>query len=168
MHLDQLVRDQASAATAARALAEVPDGNEEPSRQVADSFAQTLRKIVQHVVGDGPAADQAIADGGFVMNERMVVMRLNTDTDHIELFCDVGQPESFSLEATYRAALEANLCRKFPGLMLGIHPESGRLVATVALNGLMGDDEDFCMMILENLTQGAWQIRESGLFRFED
>lgn len=141
---------------------------EDLSRQLADAFAQTLRKIVRRVLGDGTESEQALADGGFMMNGRMVVLRLNTETDHAELFCDVGQPESCDLEATYRAALEANLCRRFPGITLGVHPDSGRLVATLALNGLMVDDEDFCMMILENLTRAAWQIRESGLFRFED
>lgn len=160
--------DLAAAAAGAGAYAKTPDWDEAVSTQVADAFAQTLRKIVMRALGDGPAVDQALADGGFVMNERMVVMRLNTETDHVELFCDVGQLESFSLEANYRAALEANLCRRFPGVMLGVHPDSGRLVATIALSGLMVGDEDLCMMIVENLTHGALKIRESGLFRFED
>jgi len=163
-----LMQDPASAVADAPARLEIPEGEYDASTLIADSFAHLMRQVVRRAVGDGPAADQALSDGGFLMNERMVVMRLNTDIDHVEVFCDVGQPESYSLEATYRAALEANLCRQFPGVMLGIHPDSGRLVATLALNGLMVDDEDFCMMILENLTRAAWQIRESGLFRFED
>ena len=138
------------------------------SRLVADSFAQTLRRIVLRILGDGPEADQALADGALVIQGRTVVMRLNPQTDFVELFCDIGQPAVPSLEAVYRAALEANLCRRFPGVTLGLHPESGRLVATLALNGLMVDHGDLCMTALELLTGCAAEVRESGAFDLED
>lgn len=150
------------------ALADMAEMAQEVSDLVATSFSETLRRIVTRAVGDGPEAEQALADGGFVMNDTTVVLRLNTETNFVEFFCDVGQPDTYSLEAAYRAALEANLCRTFPGITLGIHPESGRLVATLALNGLMADHEDLCMMVLENLTERTREIRESGLFALED
>lgn len=140
----------------------------EVSDMVKASFAESLRRIIARTVGHGLAAEQALEDCGFLMNERMVVVRLNPDTDFVELFCDIGQPDLYDLEGVYRAALEANLCRTFPGLTLGVHPESGRLVGTLTLDGLMFDNEEFCMTILESLTRGAWLVRESGLFRLQD
>ncbi len=140
----------------------------EASTQIANSFSETLRRIVQRVVGDGPEADQALADGSFVLNNTTVVVRLNSETHFVEFFCDVGEPDTYALEATYRTALEVNLCRTFPGVTLGVHPQSGRLVATLAMNGLMAQDEDFCMTLLETLANRATQIRESGMFRFTD
>ncbi len=149
------------------ALLEMVEAADGLAAAVARSFPETLRRIVARVVGDGPEADQALAEGGFVMNGSTVVLRLNPESSFVEFFCDVGQPDAYSLEGAYRTALEANLCRTFPGITLGIHPESGRLVATLALNGLMVDDEDFCMMLLETLTLRVTQIRESGMFKFE-
>ncbi len=150
------------------AFLELGEASDEIFEQVATSFSETLRRIVIRTMGEGPEADQALADGGLVVNERTVVVRLNGQTGFVEFFCDIGQPAAPHLEGVYRTALEANLCRRFPGIMLGIHPESGRLVGTLALNGLMADNEDFCMMALDLLTRCAWQIRESGLFSLDD
>lgn len=151
-----------------RVVAELAEAAQGASTQIASSFSETLRKIVQRVVGEGPQADQALADGGFVLKDTTVVLRLNPQTNFVEFFSDIGEPDTHSLESTYRAALEANLCRTFPGVTLGVHPQSGRLVATLAMNGLMAQDEDFCMTLLETLTERATQIRQSGLFRFMD
>ncbi len=150
------------------AFTEMAEAAQEVSNLVAAAFPETLRRIVHRTVGEGPLADQALVDGGFLLNDHTVVLRLNPDTDFVEFFCDIGQPEDSALEATYRAALEANLCRSFPGVTLGVHPHSGRLVATVALNGLMADNEALCMTILESLTGCVRQIRASGLFALQD
>lgn len=168
MHAHQMTFGDVPIAAQLNSPPEEANPAKELSDMVKASFAESLRRIIARTVGQGPAADQALEDGGFLINDRMVVVRLNPDTDFVELFCDIGQPDPHYLESVYRAALEANLCRKFPGLTLGVHPESGRLVGTLAVDGLMFDDEELCMTILETLTCGAWHVRESGLFRFED
>jgi hypothetical protein len=150
------------------AFLELGEACEDISRLVADAYEETLRRIVRRTMGDGPEADQALADGALVIQGRTVVMRLNPQTDFAELFCDIGQPAADRLEAVYRHALEVNLCRRFPGVTLGLHPESGRLVATLALNGLMVDHEDVCMTALELLARCACEIRESGVFELAD
>jgi hypothetical protein len=150
------------------AFLELGEACEDVSRLVAEAFTQTLRRIVLGTMGDGPEADQALADGGLVIQGRTVVMRLNPQTDFVELFCDIGQPAADRLEAVYRHALEANLCRRFPGVTLGLHPESGRLVATLALNGLMVDHEDLCMTALDLLARCASEIHESSPFDLVD
>lgn len=150
------------------AIGELDDIAQEVSEMVDTSFQETLRRIVSHCVQDDQAAEQALTDGAFLLNDHTVVLRLNPETDFVEFFCDIGLPDPHALETTYRAALEANLCRSYPGITLGIHPQSGRLVATLAMNGLMTDNEAFCMTILENLTRCARQIRESGGFVLQD
>jgi hypothetical protein len=138
------------------------------SRLVADSFAQTLRRIVLRILGDGPEADQALADGALVIQGRTVVMRLNPQTDFVELFCDIGQPAVPSLEAVYRAALEANLCRRFPGVTLGLHPESGRLVATSAMHMMLFTDDDACLNTLQMLAALVRQLKSQRTFLVQD
>jgi hypothetical protein len=137
------------------------------SSLVATAFSETLRRVALRLIGEGADAEQAIAGGAFVLDDSTVVIRLNPETNFVEFFCDVGQPDTYALEAGYRAALEANLCRTFPGVTLGIHPESGRLVATMAFNGFLVDNEELFVQMLQSLVGCAKQIRESGLFAFE-
>jgi hypothetical protein len=127
-------------------------------------FASLMPRLVQRALAHAApeAIDQALADGGFVLNDCTVVMRHNPDDDTVEFFCDVGLPEPSALEATYRAALEINLCRTYPGITLGIHPESGRLVATTALASAEVDDDEVCLRTLESLTRQVGRLRGSG------
>lgn len=135
-------------------------------------FADLMPRLVQRALAgaDPQAIDQAIEAGGFVLNDRTVVMRPNAETDQIEFFADVGVPDPHALEAAYRAALEINLCRHYPGITLGVHPESGRLVATTALHSPLVADDDVCLQTLEHLTRQVDQLRQSRLIplRLED
>ena len=94
-------------------------------------------------------------------NGSTVVLRLNPHTDCLEMFCDVGLPEVHAREAAYRAALEINLCRSYPGITLGVHPESGRMVATVAIHSLLVADDEVCLNTLDLLTRHVDQLRMS-------
>ena len=134
----------------------------------AARFAQLLPQVVHRVLGQGAEADQALADGGFVLNDATVVMRLNEQTDHIEFFCDIGVPERHSREDAFRVALELNLCRAYPGITLGVHPESGRLVATTAVHSLLVADDEVCLQALDTLTQQVQRLRESGAIALAD
>lgn len=134
------------------------------SSTCAESFNAMLPRVVERVVGPGQACDDAIANGGFVLNDCTVVMRLNAETDSVEFFCDVGLPVSHSLEQTYRAALELNLCRTHDGITFGIHPESGRLVATTAMHALLIADDEVCVNTLHMLTRVVSQLRDERAF----
>ena len=127
-------------------------------------YRRSSQALAGLALADADAADidQAIADGGFVLNDSTVVMRHNADNDQIEFFCDVGLPEVHAREAAYRAALEINLCRSYPGITLGVHPESGRMVATVAIHSLLVADDEVCLNTLELLTRQVGQLRASG------
>lgn len=125
----------------------------------AQIFEAMLPRVVERIVGPGDAAQEALANGGFVLNECTVVMRLNPDTDSVEFFCDVGLPHPHSELAVYRTALEFNLCRTYPGINFGIHPESGRLVATAATHALLVADDDVCVNTLQMLTGVVAQLR---------
>ena len=130
-------------------------------RSAAERFEEVLPRVVARFVGDGPALEQALREGGFDVEDVTVVMRLNADTDSIEFFADVGLPESHSQESAYRTALEMNLCRTYPGIILGIHPESGRLVATTSMHCLLISDDDTCVNAIEMLTLQVQRMRES-------
>ncbi|TFY97943.1 type III secretion system chaperone [Ramlibacter rhizophilus] len=127
----------------------------------AARFQAMLPRMITRVLGEGDAARQALADGGFVMNEATVVLRLNPDTDQVEIFCDVGVPDPHGLERAYRAALELNLCRTYPGVVFGVHPESGRMVATTAISSVIALDDQVCINALEMLTLHVRQLRAS-------
>lgn len=127
----------------------------------AADFEDLLRQVVARVVGDGPAAEQALAEGGFVMDGCTLALRRNPDNDFIEVFCDVGQPDPHFLDDAWRLALELNLMRTYPGLTLGLHPESGRLIATLQTHFLLLGQPDACITLLETLVRQVRRLRES-------
>ena len=134
----------------------------------ANLFNEMLPRIVERVVGAGQEAEEALASGGFVLNDCTVVLRLNPDTDSVEFFCDVGLPHYHGQEAVYRKAMEMNLCRTYPGIVFGIHPESGRLVATTATHALLMSDDEVCVNTLQMLTRVVAQLRLSHTFELDE
>lgn len=135
-----------------------------PGELLAESaadFEDLLRQVVARIVGDGPAAEQALAEGGFVMDDCTVVLRRDPDSDYIEVFCDVGQPDPHFQNDAWRVALELNLMRTYPGLTLGLHPESGRLVATLQTHCLLLGHPDQCIHLLQMLVLQVQRLRES-------
>ncbi len=142
--LDQLMADASNFSQAAR-----------------ERFTEILPRVIARFLGDGPAVEEALREGGFEVNEVTVVVRLNPQTDSIEFFADVGLPEPHALESACRAALEINLCRTYPGLVLGLHPQSGRLVATTSMHCLLVNDDDACVNTVEMLTLQVHRMRDS-------
>ncbi len=130
----------------------------------ADRFNVLLPRVVAQVVGEGEAAQEALETGGFVLNESTVVMRLNPDNDYLEFFCDIGLPDPHHLEPNFRTALELNLCRTYPGVTFGVHPESGRLVATTATHMLLVADDEVCLQALDLLTGLVGELRANRTF----
>ncbi len=130
----------------------------------ADRFNVLLPRVVAQVVGEGEAAQEALETGGFFLNESTVVMRLNPDNDYLEFFCDIGLPDPHHLEPNFRTALELNLCRTYPGVTFGVHPESGRLVATTATHMLLVADDEVCLQALDLLTGLVGELRANRTF----
>ncbi len=129
---------------------------------VADHFRTLLERMVARLIDDPAEVDEALRTGGLPVDGRLVVMRLTEQTDEIEWFVDLGEPASHSLEASYRALLEINLCRTYPGTVFGVHPESGRLVATQAVHAYMVADEEVCLMLIKRLVAIADAVTDSG------
>ena len=150
--------------TQASGLDEMLAEGAEFSRAALERFAEILPRVIARFLGDGPAVDEALREGGFEVNEVTVVVRLNPQTDSIEFFADVGLPEPHSLESACRAALEMNLCRTYPGLVLGMHPQSGRLVATTSMHCLLVGDDDACVNTVEMLTLQVRRMRDGREF----
>lgn len=142
--------------------------HEDPSEGSADRFNVLLPRVVAQVVGEGEAAQEALETGGFLLNESTVVMRLNPENDYLEFFCDIGLPDPHHLEANFRTALELNLCRTYPGVTFGVHPESGRLVATTATHMLLVADDEVCLQALDLLTGLVQQLRTNRTFMLLD
>jgi hypothetical protein len=145
-------------------LAGLAAPDDDPAQGSADRFNALLPRVVAQVVGEGEAAQEALETGGFVLNESTVVMRLNPDNDYLEFFCDIGLPDPHHLEPNFRTALELNLCRTYPGVTFGVHPESGRLVATTATHMLLVADDEVCLQALDLLTGLVGQLRANRTF----
>lgn len=141
--------------------------DEEQTRQASERFSEMLPRIAARLEADEASSAEVLSDGGFFINDSTVVMRLNAENDQIEFFCDVGLPVSNAREDAYRVALELNLCRTYPGITLGVHPESRRLVATVSAHEMMVSEDDACMGILQMLTLQVSRLRDSGVIQFE-
>lgn len=136
--------------------------------EATERFNRLMPRIVRRVLGEGEQAQQALQTGGFLLDEAVIVMRLNPDTSMLEFFCDIGQPQAHTHEANFRTALQMNLCRTHPGVTFGLHPESGRLVATSAMHMMLFADDEVCFNALQMLAGLARQLRTDRTFLVED
>lgn len=158
-----------TAVLSAEALAASRGGTADAlAAESAERFDVLLPRVVAQVLGDGPAAQEALQSGGFVLDESTVVMRLNADTDNLEFFCDIGLPDPHHAPDAFRTALELNLCRTYPSVTFGLHPESGRLVATTAMHMLLVVDDETCLHTLDLLTRVARELRAKRTFMLLD
>lgn len=155
-------------ASADPVLAPSPASPDDPAIESADRFNAMLPRVVAQVVEGDEAAQEAMQTGGFLLNESTVVMRLNPDNDYLEFFCDIGLPDPHHIEANFRTALELNLCRTYPDVTFGVHPESGRLVATTATHMLLVADDEVCLQALDLLTGLVRQLRANRTFMLLD
>ncbi len=140
----------------------------EIAAEAAERFNRLMPRVVRRVLGEGEQAQQALQTGGFVLDDAVIVMRLNPDTSMLEFFCDIGQPQAHTHEANFRTALQMNLCRTHPGVTFGLHPESGRLVATSAMHMMLFADDEVCFNALQMLAGLVRQLRIDRTFLVED
>ncbi len=136
--------------------------------EAAERFSRLMPQVVRRMLGEGEQAQQALQTGGFVLDDAVIVMRLNPDTSMLEFFCDIGQPQAHTHEANFRTALQMNLCRTHPGVTFGLHPESGRLVATSAMHMMLFADDEVCFNALQMLAGLVRQLRADRTFLVED
>jgi hypothetical protein len=61
-----------------------------------------------------------------------------------------------------------NLCRTYPGVTFGLHPESGRLVATSAMHMMLFTDDDACLNTLQMLAALVRQLKSQRTFLVQD
>ncbi len=141
---------------------------QEIAAEAAERFNRLMPRVVRRVLGEGEQAQQALQTGGFVLDDAVIVMRLNPDTSMLEFFCDIGQPQAHTHEANFRTALQMNLCRTHPGVTFGLHPESGRLVATSAMHMMLFADDEVCFNALQMLAGLVRQLRTDHTFLVED
>ena len=138
----------------------------EMDRQARPRFEDLLQRIARQLLSDDEAVHAAIQSGGFRVGDTTLVVRFNEETHQIELFADIGLPQAHAQGQAHRLALEHNLCRTYPGVTLGVHPESSRLVATTSLHLLMVNDETTCLHAMEVLAQAVADL--VGQFELED
>ncbi|MEY4712963.1 MAG: hypothetical protein RIS88_2413 [Pseudomonadota bacterium] len=141
---------------------------QEVAAEAAARFNRLMPRVVRRVLGEGEQAQQALQTGGFVLDDAVIVMRLNSDSSMLEFFCDIGQPQPQTHEANFRTALQMNLCRTHPGVTFGLHPESGRLVATSAMHMMLFADDEVCFNALQMLAGLVRQLRADRTFLVED
>ena len=162
------VLEHASQVLSPGLLAEAVSTADTIAAESAARFNDLLPRVVHRVLGDGPDARQALETGGFVLDDSVIVMRLNPDTSSLELFCDIGQPQPQSVEANFRTALQLNLCRTYPGVTFGLHPESGRLVATSAMHMMLFTDDEVCLNALQMLAGLVRQLKAQRIVLVDD
>ncbi len=130
-------------------------------RESRQRFNEIFPRLALRLMGTEARADAALKSGGFLIDESTVVIRYDETRVEIQFFCDIGLPETYEETVIYRSALEYNLCRTYPGITLGVHPDSGRLVATTALSFLLVADDEVCFNTVEILVHCAKQVRQA-------
>lgn len=137
-------------------------------RNAHERYTEMLPRLVVTVTGDDQQLTEAMATGRLVVDDYTFALRFNADSGQLEFFCDVGVPACHSREETYRKALEFNLCRTIPGIALGVHPTSARIVATSSLHMLMVSDASVCVQMIDTLKGLVRELRASGELALED
>ncbi len=132
------------------------------ARDVADDLNAALARALTRLLSSAAAADQALAEGACMLGGGTLAWQLDPDTLVVGLFCDVGLPQVADAPSAYRIALEANLCRNYPGVYIGVHPQSERLVATMDVPAVLLFEDDYCVQVLETLASHARHLREEG------
>lgn len=137
--------------------------------QCAERFEAIVRAMAEHLFGAGDtlAADSLKATGAASIDGRTLVLRLNAESDMIEMFCDLGLPDPHQRENCLATVLHANLCRSQDGVTWGLHPESGRLVATLAVH-VFHVDAEMCLMLMQQLAMAVAEIRADGKLSLVD
>ncbi len=130
------------------------------AEQASRDFDDALLRSLTQLLGSAEAADQAMAEAACVLEGGTLAWRLDPHTLMAELFCDVGLPEAAFAEDAYRLALRANLNRDYPGVYIGAHADSDRLVATSAVPAVLMANDDYCVTALANLAAHARHLRE--------
>lgn len=130
----------------------------------AQRFQEMLPRVLARYIADPDVLAQAVEDGGFVLGDCTAGIRFAPESMMVEFFADIGEPAPYTAEANYRTALEINLTRLLRGVILGLHPQSGRLVATTSAHQMLLADEDAYARILDTLTEAVADIREGHLF----
>lgn len=137
-------------------------------RKAEERYADLLPRLVVSLTGDDAQVPEALASGRLMLDGFTFALRLNAQSGQLEFFCDVGVPASHSREEVFRKCLEFNLCRTVPGIALGAHPDSGRVVATSSLHMMMVNDESVCVQMIETLRGLVQELRSSGELALEE
>src|SRR4051812_13064524 len=88
------------------------------SKQAADKFDAILKNVVRRQLGQGEAAERALASGSFLMKDLTVVMRFNRGSDCIEVYVDMGLPDSSADQARiFGSLLAMNLHNTHEGIL---------------------------------------------------
>ena len=143
--------------------ADLSQALERMAEQVIGDFEATLREALTRLLASPESADKAMADSACVLEGGTLAWRVDPTTLMAELFCDIGLPEPAHTQEAYRLSLEANLNRACPGVYVGVHAGSGRLVATSAVSAVLMAEETFCTTALANLATHARDLRAQAL-----
>jgi len=136
--------------------------------ECAERYERVLRDLVLRLFGDDKAlAESALETGSFSLDELTIVMRFDAERDMVEFFCDVGLPDSHRREQSFFNILEYNLCRTYPGIVFGVHPQSERIVATASTHVLLLPDADACLVLLNMMTDCVKDLIEKRVVMLE-
>jgi hypothetical protein len=144
-------------------VADLDAEHEDEAARVREDFQSRLGQWVTALTGlsDGPAYDEAVREGCFTVNECAVALQHNRRDDLVDVFCDLGRPDAQDLERTYRTLLEWNLAREHPGLWFGVHPDTGRLVATLSIPLVVAVREPVLQTLLDAATRRIRALRDA-------
>lgn len=125
-------------------------------------FERVFEAMVEQLFGVGQAAREAIEAGSFAYEGATAVVRLDPHSYMVEFFYDAGQPHPHFESEDFRKLLQFNLCRAYPGIIFGVHPESGRMVATSSMPIFALTDAQIGLLLLEDLHGAVRDALEQG------
>lgn len=104
-----------------------------------DQFLDVVDTLTRTYGGE---FDRSTRQFVFQAKESTVVVRFSEADCAAQFYADIGLPAPSDQLRVYRAALEHNIVQNSHSVVIGIHPQSGRIVATYALPLRQADEFD--------------------------
>lgn len=127
-----------------------------PEGRDAGHGSQDLLAAICMHLGSSPEDSRDIAASGCLrFDEVDFVLHMNEATQHLELYGDCGLPAACDEAQLHRQLLEEALTNETPGLSLGVHPQSRRVVVKASLF-VPAADADGCLCTCVLLLAAGW------------
>ena len=130
------------------------------------SEAELLAMICGQLGASPADTEQIVASGCLQLDEVDLVVRLDEDTQQLEILADCGVPAPSQEHGVFRHLLHDALTNTLPAIAFGVHPRSGCIVGKATVFApLITPEDPLCAPLMQLLATRARELREQFALR---